>query len=454
MNWKRWSHLDPRSLAIMRICTGLLILMDLAGRFRCLKDHYTDQGILPCSMARALSESGPWTFCVHTLSGTIQFQMFLFGLAALAAVALLVGWRTQWVTLLSWFLLLSLHHRNRFLNDGGDYELRMLLFWAIFLPWGARWSVDSRSTRSYPVAPLAATAYMLQIASIYLVTGLHKLTPFWLDGSAIFRSLSLINFQGPLGAFAASLFSDHPSLGRLATWSVLAWELTLPLLLLSPFCRERTRLVAVATGVAFHLMVAATMDVNIFQWVSIVALLGFLPWPKSSEPEPLTTRGTRAQSAAIISVLVTTLWFSLSQFLPIPQPRFGGLVPGLGLNNPWSMFAEGPDRDVWFVAVGIQVDGRQVDLFQYKAVVFSRPSFPGYMEGRRWTPCLLRLYSQNWAQDALPSFAEWLGRRYREKCPDGIPLERIELTHVSKPLGIAGAIEERELVFKYQMPLK
>lgn len=38
---------DLRSLALFRICLGILILVDLIVRFQDLKAHYTDFGVLP-----------------------------------------------------------------------------------------------------------------------------------------------------------------------------------------------------------------------------------------------------------------------------------------------------------------------------------------------------------------------------------------------------------------------
>ncbi len=54
--------IDIRSLALMRICLGLLLLTDLISRSRTLVAHYTDQGILPRKVLLSdFSQSASWS---------------------------------------------------------------------------------------------------------------------------------------------------------------------------------------------------------------------------------------------------------------------------------------------------------------------------------------------------------------------------------------------------------
>jgi hypothetical protein len=76
------------------------------------------------------------------MNGMPFFQALLFGVAALAALGLLVGYRTRLMTIVVWVLLLSLHMRNPLVNGAESPMLRMLLFWGMLLPLGAYWSVD------------------------------------------------------------------------------------------------------------------------------------------------------------------------------------------------------------------------------------------------------------------------------------------------------------------------
>ncbi len=67
----------------------------------------------------------------------------LFVIAGLLALLLIVGYRTRVVSLLCWVMLLSLNHRNYLILQSSDSLMLALLFWSLFLPLGARYSVDS-----------------------------------------------------------------------------------------------------------------------------------------------------------------------------------------------------------------------------------------------------------------------------------------------------------------------
>ena len=135
--------IDLRSLAAFRIGIGALLLTDLGMRATDLTAHYTDDGIVPRSLLDdRLRDSWRWSW--HMLNGSAAFQSALFLVAAFAAAALMVGFRTRFATVVSWLLLVSLHARNPFIVNAGDVLLRVVLFWSIFLPLGAVWSIDHR----------------------------------------------------------------------------------------------------------------------------------------------------------------------------------------------------------------------------------------------------------------------------------------------------------------------
>ena len=79
-------------------------------------------------------------------------------------------------------LLMSLQARNPAVRNGGDETFRLLLFWSMFLPLGASWSVDARrrtAQRRRASLPAALpAALLLQVALIYPFNALYK------DGAA------------------------------------------------------------------------------------------------------------------------------------------------------------------------------------------------------------------------------------------------------------------------------
>ena len=107
-----------------------------------MEAFYTDAGVLPRGAQIELFSGLPALISLHMMNGTIAGQALLFGFSVAAALALLVGYRTWIATLVSWVLVVSFHNRNPMVLQGGDVLLRMMLFWGLFLPLGARASLD------------------------------------------------------------------------------------------------------------------------------------------------------------------------------------------------------------------------------------------------------------------------------------------------------------------------
>ncbi len=148
--------LDLRSLALMRVALAALILWDLALATEHLRAFYTDEGVVPRSLVFGYHYP---PFRLHLLSGAASFEGLLFAVEAACAVALLLGWRTRIATVLCFVLLVSRQTRNELVLFGPDLVLRIILFWAVFLPLGERWSLDAVRKR-LPLPALADDRYL------------------------------------------------------------------------------------------------------------------------------------------------------------------------------------------------------------------------------------------------------------------------------------------------------
>ena len=141
-----------------------------------------------------------YSFSLNLLNGTPHFQALMFGVGALAALAMLVGYRTRLATFILWLVVLSIQHRNILTVNAGDILLHLLLFWAMFLPLGAVWSVDRARRAAYQATPrplsmrffsAATVALFLQIAFVYWFTALLKTGGDWReDGTALYTTRS------------------------------------------------------------------------------------------------------------------------------------------------------------------------------------------------------------------------------------------------------------------------
>ncbi|PHQ46497.1 HTTM domain-containing protein, partial [Halorubrum sp. C3] len=227
---------DLRALAAFRIGLGTLVIVDLLLRSRSLTAFYTDYGVLPL---RAFLSDYSTSHSLHALSGEPWAVALSFAVAGAFALALVVGYRTRLVTLVSWVLLVSLHARNPMVLNSGDTLLRMLLFWSVFLPLGARWSVDAvrradrgagaESAATASVASVATMAVLLQILVMYLTNSVHKYaSEVWMSGEAVAYVMQADQFTYLLGNYLA----EFTGLLRVFTLLWVALLFASPLLLL------------------------------------------------------------------------------------------------------------------------------------------------------------------------------------------------------------------------------
>ena len=276
---------DLRSLAVFRIVLALLVLADLAIRATDLYQHYADAGVLPRTVLveEVLS---PWAFSLNLMNGGPFFQALLFGVATLAALGMLVGYRTRFMIFVVWVLLLSIQIRNPLVNGSESLLLRMLLFWGMLLPLGAYWSVDrARSALPRPsphFLSLATFGLFMQIAFVYWFTAALKSGPEWrVDHTALYYALSLDQLATPIGHFLL----DFPGLLQVMTFGTFALEAFGLFLLFCPFFTGPVRTGTVLAVMSLHFGIWLTMDIGIFPWISAFCMVCFFPawfWEKAS----------------------------------------------------------------------------------------------------------------------------------------------------------------------------
>lgn len=271
--------IDLRTLAFVRVLTGLVILLDLASRARDLEAFYTDLGVVPRKFL--LSSTTEWTFSVFALGGSTEFTVIMFVLSGVVALLLSLGYRTRWMTFLSWVLVMSLQNRNPLVCYGGDSVLRMLLFWGMFVPWGAKYSIDSirygfnRLNDHLPQKAfhIGTVGFSLQVLYVYLFTALFKNGPEWhSEGTAVYFALSI-----------DELASRFNYLGRMLpmnvlkglNWSVLAYEWIGPILVAWP--NWRVRMFALTGFILLQVGFNVFLVLGLFPVFSTLAIFVFIP---------------------------------------------------------------------------------------------------------------------------------------------------------------------------------
>ncbi len=270
---------DLRSLAALRVVLALLVLADLALRATDFYAHYTDDGVLPREqlLAGGLLDTSAFSFAFA--NGQPLFMVLLFGATALAALSLLVGYRTRLSTVVVWVLLMSIQWRNPLLMNGGDTLLRLLLFWGMFVPLGAYWSLDHlrRAPSRRPAMlyfSLGTVGLFMQIAFVYVFTVILKSGDEWrVDGTALYYALQLDQLVTPFGAFLA----QFPNLLKAMTFGTLGLEAFGPLLLFIPFFIGPVRTAVVLAFMSLHYGIWMSMELGLFPWISSFCMVCFLP---------------------------------------------------------------------------------------------------------------------------------------------------------------------------------
>jgi hypothetical protein len=393
--------LDGRSVGVGRIAIALLLGVDLVQRALDLRAHYTDDGVLP----RSAYELLPWDFAwsLHRLGGSVPFEAGLFALAAVSAVALGIGFRTRWATLACWLLTTSLHARNPLLRDGQDDLIRVMLFWGLFLPLGAAFSLDARLGKAPAAMPIAGSGFAFQLCVLYWVSALGKLlSPWWRAGDGLFFALRVGRYETAVGQWLA----DKPGLAFLS-WAVLALEALGPVVwLVSRDWRVRTG--AVAALVALQLGLGGFMRLGLFPWVNVAALLFLLPagfWERLGTPAPqIPAREPRPLAIAAGVAAAIVVWCNALYLVPFELPRWPQRVAeGVGLQQYWVLFS--PRRstpfslsDGWLVVSAVLKSGKQVEVRSGGPVSWDRPALISQtFGGARW-----RHYFANMANLLLP----------------------------------------------------
>ncbi len=406
-SWKDAFAIDSRSLALFRILMGSILLADLLVRLGDLRVMYVDDGMFPRAKVM-LHLTTAWNWSFHLWGGSAEYQALLFALAAAFAVALLAGFRTRLATIGSWMMLVSLHHRVPPILSGAEVLLRMLLFWAMFLPLNRAWSLDGWRERRRngpgqtgcraPVLSVGSGAILFQMAAMYLVSAVAKSNAQWFRGE-VFEGALRHDFYASAGA---AWLLPFPLLLKVSTWGTLALEWIGPFLLFFPRS-PRVRLTVIALLAAMHAGIGIFLEVGLFSSVSLAGLSLFLPaafwesralsrfrflaWPLGQDGAAQATTGGsprwhRVSQAAcalmlayVSAVIVATLpGRPLGPFAPQNWKPFSR---GLGVSQNWGMFGEVPSNDGWYVAWAKLKDGSEVDLLRDGAPLsWERPALP------------------------------------------------------------------------------
>jgi len=375
-------HIDYRSLAFFRMALGTLVFA------------------LALQLAPDCS-----AFYSHPPANPALIRVLIFFILPLFSVLLAFGFLSQLSVLICWFGVVLVQQANPHILYGADTLMRVLLFWSIFLPLGATWSIDARLFKKaffrHPLTrSTAAWAITLQICFVYWFAAMLKTDPMWTrSGNALFYALNMEHLTSPWGLS----MRQYPELLRWLTKATLYLEFLSPFLLFIPFHRDRFRMLAIILFLIFHLIgMQSLLLLGFFPWVCAAAWLIFLPgffWDfLTRTTNPSFQNATPIKATALDWSLTGLLILSLADITAwnVASLRGGDYEQWmkdhditqniLHINQRWRMYAPQPyGEHGWLVIPTKLVDGTEIDLFTGKPLSWAKPpNIADYLGSDRW----------------------------------------------------------------------
>ena len=464
---ERYLSLDPRSLGLVRIYLGCLLLADLLRRVPLISTFYSNDGPLP-NHVMLWRPVGDYHFSLFFLASLPGEAAFLFVLCGVCFLLFALGWKTRLMHVLSLIAICSLHNRQPLFEDGSEVTTRLLTFWTVFLPMGARFSLDAlRSDRDHepetrPAISLAVAAILLQISLLYTFNVLHKSGETWRNGTAVHYALHQDRIVSWLGWKLRPYVTPFAS--QLMSYSAVVTEALLPPLLLSPIATKLTRRVAIVLAIGLHLNFYALLNLGMFSfnmigfyllllsdrdWLlfarlprpglfdklenlgrNVLRALG--PGPTAAPPNRLRQRmaalALQAREAVVVlfAVALGSQMMVENQALPDAlrvrhQPLlFRLLVEYPRFYEGWSMFApEVPKGDAMLYVDALTIDGRHVDPINELASRVSKlplDGIPEYLnQGDSWCDYTMSVFDREEYQGTLADFIRAYPRRTHKR---------------------------------------
>lgn len=292
----------PEPLAVLRIGLALVLLGQAALVAPAYYELYSRDGVVTGSLRRMVHQR--WLPNIDALVPLLAHiglnerqTLTAVGISyALSLLAMLVGLRTRTATVFSWVLHLLLLTTGAGTNYGADWLAQIALFYLVWAPSGAAFSLDRALARtpSRPssVARLSLRVVQLQLCIVYLTSGLAKLrTAWWRDGDVIWRVCMTPKYRWLDLEF--SWLALHPWLVSLIAWAVLSVEVGYAVLVWP----RRTRRVWLFATVGLHLGIALVTGLVVFGALMIV--LTVAAFGVEAEPQDLDLpRGAPGQPDA------------------------------------------------------------------------------------------------------------------------------------------------------------
>jgi Vitamin K-dependent gamma-carboxylase len=273
--WERFwfAEIPTSTYALFRIAFGILTFAWALSLAPSVFAFYSKDGILP--VRPDYNSRFDWSV-FDLFPGDLAVAIVYF-LLYIAALMLIVGFRSRLAAFVVFVCLISFGRRNPWVLNSGDLLVFVLSFYAMLMPSGEWLSVDrwlrdrgrfwELGTRA--IWPLRLV--QVQISVLYLAAVWAKVRgTTWNDGTAVsyaFRMADLERFPVP------GFVTDTVLIANILTYGTLAVELSLGILVWNRVLRPWVLLL----GVGLHLGIDYSTRVGFFSWAVLVAYIAFVP---------------------------------------------------------------------------------------------------------------------------------------------------------------------------------
>ena len=262
-------RVDIASLAVFRILFGLLMA---AAMIRFIAKGW----VMQMYIQPTFYFSYPGLEWIHPLPGNWMYAPFV--LAIVAAIGTAAGLFYRWsITLfLFTFSYIELLDQTAYLNH--YYLVSLISGLLVFMPANAAWSLDCRRKPALKLDTVPAwTIHLLrfQLAVVYVFAGLAKLTSDWLFRAEPLRIWLAARSDLPF----IGTWLGQPHMAFVASWVGAIFDCSIVFFLLN----ARTRKIAYAILIVFHVATWILFNIGMFPWIMIVATTVFFEpdWPRT-----------------------------------------------------------------------------------------------------------------------------------------------------------------------------
>lgn len=391
--------LDLRSIAIMRIVLGILVIINLIVICSNFEAFISDYGLFPVSTALSQYPTLNYRW-FHIISGSYRRQIPLFVIHFLVALSFILWFRTKTSTIVLRIFTCSLQWSQQIFLHGGDTVMRILLFRLMFIPSWEWYSIDSlkKTDQKQYLYSISSFALIIQIICIYIISAALKTNACRTkDFTAIYYSLWIDYYSTQLWIH----FRSYNKLIEYLSIYIYYLEWVWPLLYLIPYRKLKTLICLLFIG--FHLGLAVFMELWLFPWICICAWIWLLPYRYSNNTAPTYYKYNNSEYLAAISILLVIVRNINTIYPHFPwNSKLQRYYYLLRLDQNRWMFAPSPS----FSNSRHQIDGI---YFNNNRVNLSDPSLPPYttkpshekiiwiLPNSKWTRIWLTLNNNSYA---------------------------------------------------------